>query len=106
MVYESSKYVYNFRRFWTIRSFGDAIFTGKITLSEANKKQSNLLDVISNFNNKVRPRSKVDKEKKSNSFESANVIYQDRELILNAFKSGISPIKATQGEGLQILART
>ena len=62
MVYESSKQVYDFIRFQTIRSFGDSIFTGKITLSEADKKQSNLLDDISNFNNKVRPGSKADKD--------------------------------------------
>ena len=62
LVYESSKQVYDFIRFQTIRSFGDSIFTGKITLSEADKKQSNLLDDISNFNNKVRPGSKAEKD--------------------------------------------
>ena len=65
MLYESSKYKCEFRRFRIIRSFGDSIFTGNITISEANEKQSNLLDVILNFNNKFRPRSKADKDKKA-----------------------------------------
>ena len=46
LIYKSSKYVYYFRRFRTIRSFGNIIFTGKITISEVDKKQSNLLDVV------------------------------------------------------------
>ena len=47
-----------------MRSFGDSVFTGRITISEADKRKSILLDVISNFENKIRPRSKADKEKK------------------------------------------
>ena len=31
--------------FWIIKYFGDSIFSGKITISEADKKQSNLLNV-------------------------------------------------------------
>ena len=43
--------------------------------------------------------------KKSNSYQRANVLYQRRELTLNAFKSGIFPLKSTQGKGLKILTR-
>ena len=56
LIYKSSKHVYDFRRFQTISSFGDGIFSGKITISEANEKKSNLLNVISNFDDRVRPR--------------------------------------------------
>ena len=42
----------------------DSIFNGKITISEADKQQSNLLKAILQFNDKVRPRSKADKDKK------------------------------------------
>ena len=72
LIYELNKYIHDFRRFRTKRSFGDSVFTAKITISEADKKQSNLLEVILNFNNKVRQGSKADKEKKSNAYESAN----------------------------------
>ena len=50
---------------------GDSIFNGKITISEADKQQSNLLKAILQFkkailqfNDKFRPRSKADKDKK------------------------------------------
>ena len=50
---------------------GDSIFNGKIIISEADKQQSNLLKAILQFkkailqfNDKVRPRSKADKDKK------------------------------------------
>ena len=72
LIYKSSKYVYDFRKFQTIGSFGDSIFNGKIITNEADKKQDNLLDVILNFNNKVRPRSKADNEERNNTYESAN----------------------------------
>ena len=42
MIYESNKYVYDFRKFRTIRPCGDSIFCGKITTNETDKKQSNL----------------------------------------------------------------
>ena len=59
-----------------------SICSSKIAMSEANKKQSNILDVISNFNGKIRLRSKTDKEKKSKCYRSVNVLYQGQELTL------------------------
>ena len=55
LIYESSKYVYDFRKFRTIRYFRDSIFDGKMTISKADIFIfiSNLLDVIWNFNNKA-----------------------------------------------------
>ena len=41
----------NFR---TIRTFGDDIYNGEITLEEADKYQSDLLNEIKNFNDKTR----------------------------------------------------
>ena len=104
MIYEWSKHVYDFRRFWTLRSFGEGIFNGKITINEADRKETNVLDVIQNFKNKVRQKSNADKAKKRNAFESGNALYQGRELIINAFKGRIFPLKLTQGKGLKMLA--
>ena len=42
------------------------------------------------------------KVRKKNTYESVNALYEDRELTLNAFKSGMFPVKATKGEGLKI----
>ena len=59
--------------------------------------QTNLLENRVEFNNKSRSRKKEDKERK-NTFESVNPLYECRELTLNAFRSGLFSIKATQGK--------
>ena len=43
------------------------------------------------------------KIKKRDTYESANTLYEGRELTLNAFRSGIFPIKLTQGKWMKIL---
>ena len=58
---------------------------------------------MAEFNNKSRPKTTEGNDKKGHTYESAYALYEGRELILNAFKSGIFPIKATQAEGLKIL---
>ena len=42
----------NFQQYETIISFGDGIFTHKITIVEAEEDQSNLLNNIAELNNK------------------------------------------------------
>ena len=46
--------MYGFQQFQAIRFFGDSIVNGRITISEANEKQSNLLENILQFNYKVK----------------------------------------------------
>ena len=55
------------------------------------------------LSNKSRPKTKEGKDKKQNTFDSVNALYEGRELTLNAFGSGIFPIKEKQGKGLKIL---
>ena len=55
--------------------------------------QSNLLKDFKEFINKFRPRTTEGKNKKRNTFESVNALYEGRELTINAFKSGIFPRK-------------
>ena len=64
MKYETSKYLHDFQQLQTIRFFGHIVYIGKISLGEADKKQICLLSSIFKFNNKARPGSKADKEKK------------------------------------------
>ena len=52
------------------------------------------------FNNEVRPRSKADEEKTSNTYEVLNALYECKNLTLNVFESEIFPLKSTQGKGL------
>ena len=42
--------------------------------------------------------------RKKRYYKSAYALYEGQELTLNAFKSGIFSIKATQVEGIKILA--
>ena len=53
------------------------------------------------FNDRSRARTIEGKDKKRNSYESGYAFYEAKESILNAFKSGLFPIKATKGEGLK-----
>ena len=41
---ETSKHVYDFQHFQTIRFLGDSIFNGKFTMSDTDKKHGNLLE--------------------------------------------------------------
>ena len=51
--YESKKFTYDFQQFETIRSFGNNIYTGKITINESYKDQSNLLENMVELNEKI-----------------------------------------------------
>ena len=62
-----------FRQSQTIRFFEDSIFSGKITLSETDKKQTNLLENILRFNSKLRPRSKDTFEKVTALHEKSKI---------------------------------
>ena len=64
MIYYSSKEPFDFRMFKTIRSFGDDIYSGKITINEADQEKSDLVEYILNFNNKAKPKNKDDKKNK------------------------------------------
>ena len=65
--------------------------------------QTNLLKIWIEFSERYRPRTKKDTDKKRNTFESVNALQEDRKLILNAFRSGIFPMKEKQGKGLKML---
>ena len=66
--------------------------------------QTNLLKNWKEFSEKSEPRTtkKKDRDKKRNTFDSLNDLYEVREIILNNFRSGIFPIRK-QGEVLKIL---
>ena len=106
LFYESSKQIYDFRVFKTIRYFGDSIYNHKIKIHEANQQQAKLLEYILSFNEKSRPRSYENKNKKNDVFDSAGNLYDDRVwwmIVLRAFKSVLFPLKSIKGTGLKIL---
>ena len=69
--FETNRYIFDFQQIETIRSFGDSIYNGKINIKEAEMKRANLLE---NFNNKSKPRSKKEKDNKQNTFDSINAL--------------------------------
>ena len=49
--------MYDFQQIETVRSFGDNIYTGKITINKADRDQSNVLENMIEFNNRSRSQS-------------------------------------------------
>ena len=103
MIYYSSKEPFDFKTFKTISSFGENIHSGKITINAANKEQADLIEYILNFNNKLRRKNKDDKKIREMFLILQKKLYEGRELVINAFNSGLFPLKLTVGKGLQIL---
>ena len=60
----SKKKTYDFRTFNTIRTFGEDIYIGKITLEEADKYQSDLPDETDEFFTETRPKDYDKKQEK------------------------------------------
>ena len=87
LVYETKTDTYVFRIFRTIRTFGEDICNGKITLEGANESQANLVEEIEKFNNKTKPKKKENKEKKDILNKNLYNFYNGREMVLNTFKS-------------------
>ena len=62
MIYYSSKEPFDFRIFKTIRSFGDDIYSSRITINEADQEQTDLVEYILSFDNKARLKNKMIKK--------------------------------------------
>ena len=99
LVYETDIYKYNFQRFETIWSFAKNIYVSKITLDDADKTQSDLLNEFPDFKKGTRPRNKKKRKLKRDAVKSKDAPYKVREMVLNAFKSGIFPLQRTEGKG-------
>ena len=68
MNYYSSKEPFNFKTSKTVRTVGENIYSGKITMEEIDEEQSNLIEYILSFNNKARPKNKGDKKNNKKIF--------------------------------------
>ena len=64
MIYYSSKQPFNFKTFKTIRSLGENIYRGKITMDKADEEQADLIDYILDSNHKARPNNRDGKKNK------------------------------------------
>ena len=57
LFYKTDKHTFDCKIFNTIRTFGEDIYSGKITLEDVDENQSDLLGEIKKFNDKTRPQA-------------------------------------------------
>ena len=105
MVYKATNKTFDFRKFKTIRAFGNEIKNNVINDDMANNEQNKLLKHIEEFSGNIRPRNLELKELEKEVLDSALALFQGREMVLKAFQSGIFPRskESQEGEGLKIL---
>ena len=105
MVYESTSRTYDFRGFKIIRAYGNAIRNYVISLKAANLEQANLLAHVQNFVKNTKPQDPEQKKLKSDVLNSVRALVKGRELMYNAFRTGIFHRleKSQEGEGLKLL---
>ena len=64
LYHRTNEYTYNFQNLRTINAFGRDIYNATITLKNADKDQSDLLDDILNFREQVKPKNTEKKQQK------------------------------------------
>ena len=89
MVYKSTNKTYDFRNFKTIRAFGNEIRNNVIDMDTLNTELSNLITHIEDFVKNTKPRDPELKKLKGDVLSSALSLLKGREIIYNAFQSGI-----------------
>ena len=73
-------------------------FGGKINLNNAN-----LLIELAEFQKNRKLKDLKKKKQKRDTIENLNALYEGREMLLNAFKSGIFPLPPIEGTTLKVL---
>ena len=89
MVYKSTSRIYDFRGFKTIRTYGNDIRNNVTSLCAANLEQANLLAHFHDFMEKTKPQDPEQKKLRSDVIDSVGAPVKRRELMYNAFRSGI-----------------
>ena len=106
MFYEVTSRNYDFRSFKKIRSYGNDIRNNVTSLKAANLERANLMAHIHDFVKNTKPQDPKQKIKiKSDVLDSVRALVKGRELMYNAFRSGIfhKLEESQEGEGLKIL---
>ena len=70
--------MYDFRVYNTIRTFGTDIYEEKISLKEADQDQSLLINEISEFNEKTKPKKRDKKNEKKVVIKNLDNFYTAR----------------------------
>ena len=87
LIYKTNKYKYSFKNFQTIKTFGQDICEGKITIKEADEYQADLLVEIMNFKKNTKPRSQEKKQEKEIVLKNLYKFWEGREKILDLLKA-------------------
>ena len=105
MVYKSTSRIYDFRGFKTIRTYGNDIRNNVTSLKAANLGQANLMAHLYDFTKNTKPQNYEQKKMKSDVLNSVGALTKGREVMFNAFRSGIFHRleESKEGEGLKIL---
>ena len=89
MFYKSTNRNYDFRGFKTIRTYGNDIRNNVTSLKAANLEQANLMAHLYDFTKNTKPQNPEQKKLKSDVLNSVVALAKGRELMYNAFRSGI-----------------
>ena len=102
MFYEGTSKNYDFRGFKTIHAYGNDIGNNVTSLKTANLEQANLMAHIQNFVKNTKPHDPEQKKLKSDVLNSVRALVDGRELMYNAFRSGIFHRleESQEGEGV------
>ena len=99
MVYKGTNKTYDFRNFKTIRAFGNEIRNNVISFDTANIEQANLLSYVYDFTKKTRTRNLAQKKVRADVVDSVTSLVEGREMVIDAFKSGIFQVSKESPEG-------
>ena len=105
MFYKSTNRNYDFRGFKTIRTYGNDIRNNVTSLKAANLEQAKLMAHIHDFAKNTKPQNPEQKKLKSDVLNSMGALAKGKEVMFNAFRSGIfHRLESSQeGEGRKIL---
>ena len=101
MVYEGTNKTYDFRKFKTIRAFGNEIRNNVIDMNLASEEQNELLEYINRFKSRTKPNNPESKILKKYVLGNAKALLEGREMVFKAFESGIfrKLEKSQEGKG-------
>ena len=104
MVHKGSTEIYDFRKFKTIRVFGNDVRNNIVNMSMTDDEQYQLLRRINEFKSMTKPQNskKESKKVKEDVLNSARALLKGREKVFKAFESRIflRPEKLKKGTGI------
>ena len=87
MVYKATNKTYDFRKFKTIRVFGNEVKNNVINTNMENEEQNELLRYITKFKSSRKPNNPGSKKSKEYVLDSARALLKGREMVFKAFES-------------------